>query len=189
MKKWDAKDIKSIVDECKQGNDRARKALFDIYSETMLALCIRYLGNRDDAQDVMLIGFMKVYENIDKYSHYNFDGWIYKIMINECCTFLKKRKHNITFDENFEQEYFPNTTNIDNPERFTKKDLLDALQSLTPRLRIVFNMIAIDSYSYKDVADELNTTINTVKTAMNLARKKLKASLLNIEEMKTKGKK
>lgn len=186
MMKEEIKDLNHIISGCKQGKDSAKKALFEAFSPRMKALCCRYLGNMQDAEDVMIDGFISVYENIGKYKDNNFYGWIYRIMANSCIAYLKRQNRFLFKDDD---EFFESDseTEIDNIQRFSKEDLMQALLSLPQSYRIVFNMAVMDDYSYEDICTELSLEKQTVKTMMYRARKKLRDYLTETEKSRSEN--
>ena len=76
-------DEKQLIDGCINGDRRAQKALYDKYSGRMMAVCLRYMKDTEDARDLMQEGFIKLYTNLNKYSgEGSFDGWVRKIFVN-----------------------------------------------------------------------------------------------------------
>jgi RNA polymerase sigma factor (sigma-70 family) len=87
-------DIADLIREAKQGSAAAQKCLFDQLANQMLAVCRRYVKNQEDAEELLLDGFLKFFKNLDDFI-YRGDaalmGWIKKIMVNECLMFLRKK--------------------------------------------------------------------------------------------------
>lgn len=173
--------IKNIIKLCKKGDINAKKSLYEMFSARMMSLCFRYLGNRQDAEDALIGGFIAVYENINKLKTNNLEGWIYRIMINSCIALIKKGnkivcKDDETFFENFID------TEIDTPQRFSKADLFGALQSLSNSQRMIFNMSVIDNYSHDEICKILNIKYNSLKSILYQTKIRLKDYLIDLEE-------
>ena len=83
--------LERLAAACKQEDRRAQKALFDALSPKMMALCLRYMGNREDAQDVLQEGFITLFTKIDSYEGAgSFEGWARRIFVNTALTHLRK---------------------------------------------------------------------------------------------------
>ena len=92
--------VESLIAELKKQNRLAQKELFDKNSRKMLAVCRSYVSDFHHAEDCMLKGFVKVFKNIDNFkSQGSFEGWIRKIMVNECLDFIKLHKSMVYVDE------------------------------------------------------------------------------------------
>ena len=175
------KEIENIILLCKQGNQDAKRVLFEMFSPKMLALCNRYLNNMQDAQDAMIDGFIAVYDNIDGFVHRNLQGWINRIMINTCLEMMRKQKKILLQEDNSFADA-DNEIEIDNPERFSKNDVLNALQTLTPNEKTIFNMAVVDEMSHDEISQILNLKKTTIKTTIYKAKIKLRNYLLQLEK-------
>lgn len=180
MKK-DSEKLTNIIKKCGEGNREAQKQLFELYSKKMLALCQRYTKDDMVAEDVLIDGFMKVYNNITKYEDRGvFDAWIKRIMINSCLDYLRDNKNNIVqeFDDN-EMNY---SFDISSDYAFSEEKILLCLKSLPNSLRVTFNLSAIDGYTNKEIADIMSTKVDIVKNNLCRAKKMLRDMLLEIKE-------
>lgn len=178
MQNW---DTKHIIQLCKQDSQEGKKVLFEMYSPKMLSLCMRYVGNTQDAQDAMIEGFISVYENINKFKDDNLQGWINRIMINSCLKLIKQKNRFLLQEDN---DFFDTAeeTEIENPERFSKEDIMNALQSISESERTIFNMSVIDGYTHADIAKILKIKKSSVTSVLYRTKTKLKNYLINIEE-------
>ncbi len=80
-----------LIDKCLQGNHRAQKALFDKFSGKMMSVCMRYAADREQAEDVLQDGFVKVFNHLSKFKREgSFEGWIRRIMVNTSLDSLRK---------------------------------------------------------------------------------------------------
>lgn len=178
----DTKHLNDIIELCKRGEKQGREELFQLYSPKMLAICYRYVGSQD-AEDVMIDGFIRVYENINSYTPNNFSAWIARIMTNTCLAFLKKEtKFNLLNTDYYNAQ--EQDMEIDNPIRFTKQDLLNAITSLPNSYRTIFNLSVVDGYTHDEICEILHIEKQTVKTALYRAKLRLKDYLLQLEQNK-----
>lgn len=182
MKK-EAEKITKIINSCKQGDRKAQKQLFETYSGRMLALCQRYTKNEQEAEDLLIEGFIKIFENINNYKEVGlFEFWIKRIIINTCIDYYNKNNKYefISMDNNTSEESFI----IPSQYRFSEEDIMNSLKTIPNTLRVTFNLSVIDGYSNKEIADIMNTTTDTVKNNIYRAKKSLKELLLLKENEK-----
>lgn len=158
-----------------QQNDRkAQKDFYDRLSPAMFGVCRRYLQNEQDAEDVMINGFFKAFTKIKQFSGQSkIDGWLRKIMVNECLMFL--RKYNMNLSVELSEELAPSISDTD--RNIHEEDILKLLDLLPVGYRTVFNLFAIEGFSHKEIAEKLQISINTSKSQLIKARKKLQLLL------------
>ena len=162
-------------------NRKAQKRLFEKYSSKMLGLCAYYIKDLHQSEEVMMTGFFKVFTKLDQYSiKGSFEGWIRKIMVYECISFLRKKKELIftdkieIFEKNIQNEI---ELNIDIEE------LNHYINQLPENCKIVFNLYVIEGYKHAEIAEILNVTIGTSKTQLFRARKALK-EMISVDQKK-----
>lgn len=143
----------------------------------MLGVCLRYSNSEEDAQDIMHEGFIKVFNNIRKYqTGTSLSAWIRRIMVNTAIDFYRKNIRRRT--EDIEQAHSLSTQEADAISRCSEKEILQAVQKLTPAYRTVFNLYVIEGYSHKEIGDLLNISESTSRSNLVKARIKLKEILL-----------
>ncbi len=176
-------DINGIVELCKQGDIEAKRVLYERFSNRMMSLCYRYLDNKQDAEDALIDGFITVFEKINQLRTDNIEGWIYRIIANTCVAMIKnKNKFVYKDDEIFFDDFYK--VEIDNPKRFTKQDLIAAMQSLSTSQRTIFNMSVIDGYSHQEICQTLNINYNSLKSMLYQTKVRLRDYLLKIERQR-----
>ncbi len=160
-----------LIAQCLQQDRKAQRLLFERFSPTMMGVCRRYVGSREDAEDLMIEGFFKVMTNLDKYrGDGSFEGWIRRIMANECLMFLRKKKLLLTDIE---------LNNVERAEQFSvedklaAQDILNLLAQLPTGYRTVFNLYVLEGYKHREIAELLQISINTSKSQLILAKKRM----------------
>ena len=143
----------------------------------MLMVCMRYVKNLSDAEEVMLNGFYNFYKAIDRfiYSHDSSIGaWLKKIMVNECLMFLRKHDGLKIVDEAYAAE-----TGVEDEQiaRISANELFRLIMMLPPGYRTVFNLFVIEGYSHKEIAVLLGITEGTSKSQLNKARSMLQKTV------------
>ncbi len=161
-----------LIEQCRNKNRRAQKFLYDRYTPKMFGVCRRYVKHHEDAEDVMVEGFYKVFSNIDKFKgEGSFEGWIRRIMVNQALMFLRK---NNNFKLSVE---ISNVTIAAQPiieENLAAKDILSLLNLLPTGYRTVFNLYVMEGYKHREIAELLDISINTSKSQLILAKKRLR---------------
>ncbi|MDX5346489.1 MAG: sigma-70 family RNA polymerase sigma factor, partial [Hymenobacteraceae bacterium] len=121
-----------------------------------------------DAEEVMINGFMKVFQNIAQYEHKgSFEGWIRRIMVNEALQHLRRKE---PLHLRIEKDHFHISAPASAESEMAADDLFEMLHELPAGYRAVFNLYAIEGYSHKEIADMLNITEGTSKSQLSKAR-------------------
>ena len=170
-----------LVTALKQGENRAYKVVYERYAGKMLAVCTRYVANRADAEEIMLDGFMRVFEKVSQFREDgSFEGWIRRIMVTESLMFLRRNKawrQELSIDEvTTEPDYEWAETSLE------AEDLLRMVNQLPDGYRTVFNLYAIEGYSHAEIAEMLGISEGTSKSQLSRARSFLQVSLKKIEQ-------
>ena len=165
-----------LIAALKRGESRAHKVLYERFSGKMLAVCTRYCANRDDAEEVMLDGFMRIFEKIQQFREDgSFEGWIRRVMVTEALMFLRKNKQwrqEIPIEDVQEE---PDYNWAD--ASLNENDLLRIINQLPDGYRTVFNLYAIEGYNHAEIADMLGISEGTSKSQLSRARSLLQANL------------
>ncbi len=170
-----------LIEGCVRGKAWAQKNLYEKYSPLMMSICMRYLRDHDDAEDVLVQGFMKVFDNVSKFrKEGSFEGWIRRIMVNECLGFIRKNKSMYLETEIDKAENDPDYSVLET--KLEADDLKKMIQELPVGYRTVFNLYAIEGYSHAEIADQLGINVNTSKSQLSRARNHLQKQLLDAEK-------
>lgn len=158
---------------CQAQDSSAQEVLYNRYVNKMLRTCLRYMQNEYDAEDMMVGAFVKVFKNIEKFEFRgsgSLEGWIKRIMINECLMALrKKKKEKVGLDTVANQLRSTEDTN----GKLNAEEIYKAVLTLPNGYRTVFNMYAIEGYSHKEIAEKLGISENTSKSQLSKARASL----------------
>ena len=170
-----------LIAALKRGESRAHKIVYERFSGKMLAVCTRYCANRADAEEVMLDGFMRVFEKITQFREDgSFEGWIRRVMVTESLMFLRKSKQwrqEIPIEEvTVELDYEWADTAVN------ENDLLRIVNQLPDGYRTVFNLYAIEGYAHAEIAEMLGISEGTSKSQLSRARTMLQANLKKLEQ-------
>ncbi|KAB1062813.1 RNA polymerase sigma factor [Salibacter halophilus] len=177
-----------LIQLCKKED---RKAQFTLYKQCygiLMAVCLRYERNKEDAEELVNMGFLKIVTKLDKYnSDIPFEAWIRRIMINTVIDEFRKRKkeqETIEYTDFDDQHHHRQVEMNDADLRFDAEELELMLQNLPNVTQKVFNLHVIDGYSHKEVSDMLSISVGTSKWHVSNARKLLKEQ---IEKNKNKA--
>ena len=170
---------KEIILGCLKNDIKSQKALFDNYSNKMKTLCLRYVGNEQDAEDVLQEGFILVFTKLKNYKFDgSFEGWLRRIMINVSLRFLKKNKKHLV--KNIEEIYSLYDKNESIYSKLSQDDLMQTLYKLPDGYRIVFNMFAIEGYSHKEIGEILKIGESTSRSQLAKAKKRLRKLIMEM---------
>ncbi len=176
--------ISELIDGCAKARKSAQEFLYTKYSSRLYGVCLRYTGNRTEAQDVLQDSLVKIYKNIHKVncdSEKPFYLWMHKITVNTALNYIRdnlKNSRSLDIDEQ-ESELLgdmaeDNYSFYDNLlEMVDAAKLLCFIQEMPCGYRTVFNLYAIENQSHKEIAEELKISVNTSKTQLYKARKML----------------
>lgn len=170
-----------LIAALKRGEGRAHKVVYERFAGKMLAVCTRYCANRADAEEVMLDGFMRVFEKIGQFREDgSFEGWVRRVMVTESLMFLRKNKQwrqEVPIDDMLvEPDYDWADTAVH------ENDLLRMVNQLPDGYRTVFNLYAIEGYAHAEIADMLGITEGTSKSQLSRARTLLQLNLKKLEQ-------
>jgi RNA polymerase sigma factor (sigma-70 family) len=162
-------DLDNIVDRCRHHDRLAQEALFEALSPAFLGLCVRYLGDRDEAEDVLQDSFVKIFMNISLYKKEgSFQGWARRIVVNTAITALR-RKNRIRFDRLTETIEATDESDDEN-EFLSPQEMLACLDKLPVGYRVVINLFAIEEYSHKEIGERLGIRESTSRSQYARAR-------------------
>jgi RNA polymerase sigma factor (sigma-70 family) len=172
--------LDDIVKKCVKGDRKAQHELYKIFYSKMMGVCYKYSNNAEDAKDLLQDGFVKVYSNLKKYNFEgSLEGWIRRIMVNTAIDHFRKNKNIYMVDD--EDNYILENSKSESADsiysQFGEKDIMDAIQSLSPAYKTVFNLNVIEGFQHKEIAEKLNISEGTSKSNLAKAKQNLKKIL------------
>jgi RNA polymerase sigma-70 factor (ECF subfamily) len=179
-------NLKRIVEGCLKGERRSQERLFTMFYGKMMAVSMRYIGERDSAQEVLQVSFLKVF---DKLEHFDFsgslEGWMRRIVSNTAIDHLRKAKRNpfLSDKDNDFKSMAEDPMQVQELLEHTqlKAELAQAaIAKLSPAYRTVFNLYVIEDHSHKEIAELLGISEGTSKS--NLAKAKMNLQRLLKEQ-------
>jgi len=174
--------IDSIWKKCLHGDRKAQYHLYQLFSKKMYVVCLRYANDSLEAEDILQIGFVKVFTKSHLFSdHGSLEGWIRKIMVNTAIEVQRKNK--ISYVEPLENEIAHQRTDHTEGDHLHYKDLITLIHQLPIGYRTVFNLYAIEGYTHKEIAEMLRISEGNSKSQLSRARQWLQTRLLKIEAL------
>jgi RNA polymerase sigma-70 factor (ECF subfamily) len=166
---------------CISGNRQAQNAFFAKYAPVLFPVCLRYAGNRQEAEDILLEGFHKIFRYIGKYKGTgSLQGWMRKVMVNKAIEIIAQKTKILTIVSLKNAVQVPVLTG-EIEDNVTVKELVSLIQKLPPSYRAVFNLYVFEGYKHREIAEMLNISVGTSKSNLSDARRILKEALLTIQ--------
>lgn len=185
MKVSNTYTLNELMEGCKKGNRHMQELLYQQTSAKMLAVCMRYAKDRMEAEDVLQLGYIKIFNKINAFkSDGSFEGWMRKIMVNTAIESYRKNLRSLNIvpiEEVYEQNFSCLNDQRDVFADLGFQDLIKLIQQLSDGYRMVFNMYAIEGYSHKEIAETLGISEGTSKSQLSRARAILQQEILKME--------
>lgn len=169
-------DLNHIIQQCKQQDSEAQKKLYEMFKDSLFAICVRYIKVQAEAEDVFIEGFYKILTKIEMYKgEGSFEGWMRRIMVNECLMYIRKQTNlHLTVaipDKDIADEVFEDDSDFDFDE------IMRILNELPTGYRTVFNLYVFEGFIHREIAEMLGISINTSKSQLIMAKKKIVEAL------------
>jgi RNA polymerase sigma factor (sigma-70 family) len=172
-------EINQLIQLCIKGERHSQSRLYAVLAPKMFVICLRYSKNREEAEETLQEGFMKMFENLQQFKFAgSFEGWVRKIMVN--CALQKFRNksqlHAIINIDDVRTEY---SDEEDITSQLGTKELLRLVQLLPSGYRMVFNLYVFEGMKHREIAEALGISEGTSKSNLSDARAILKKAVVN----------
>lgn len=171
-----------LIDGCKANIRYMQEILYQQFAAKMFAICMRYAKSKMEAEDVLQIGFIKIFKEINSFrGDGNFEGWMRKIMVNSALESYRKnlKSFNVLTIDDITEDQGIAKYDYSNLEM---QDLLKLIQNLADGYRLVFNMYVIEGYSHKEIAASFGISESTSKSQLSRARAILQQEIIKMED-------
>ncbi len=162
-------DLK-LIEGCKRGDRRSQRELYDKYASRMYSVCIRYMGDRESAKDVLQDGFITLFDKISLYKgEGSFEGWIRRIFANTALMQLRKKdvlKESEEIDP--QRNIVLSQSNV--VEQLEQKELLNLITQMPAGYRAVFNMYIFEGMPHEEIAKVLGITVGASRSQLSRGR-------------------
>lgn len=168
----------AILVGCLENDPSAQRELYNRYSPKMLSLCYRYAQTREDAEDMLQEGFIKVFSQIRTFQNKgSFEGWIRRILVHNCINFLKKHKK---FNESVDLDSISSMIGVNEtiPSLMQTKQVVECIRMLPIGYKTVLNLYAVEGYSHKEIAEMLEIEESTSRSQYTRAKALLENILI-----------
>lgn len=168
-----------LIKGCIAGDIVSQSKLYNLYSSKMLGVCMWYAKNKEEAEEVLQDGFLRVFTYISKYTgEGSFEGWIRKIMVNAALFKLKTKSFfNPVIELNTDTDMYEVPENTSVIDMIEAKDLVKLVQTLSPAYRMVFNLYVLEGMKHREIAEMLKISEGTSKSNLANARAILQRTL------------
>lgn len=166
--------LKKLIKQCADNDRKAQEEIYQLFSGKLFSICLKYSKNKQEAQDNFQDGFVTIFEKIGQFKfNGSFEGWMKRVMINT--VLLKYRNKTVL---NIVTEDIPDEVIVDiDDDEISLDFLLNLIQSLPDRYRMVFNLYVLDGHSHKEISKMLQIAEGTSKSNLARARAILKQKI------------
>ncbi len=166
-----------LVQKCQKQNKHAQHVLFETYSDRLYRLMLRYVSIQEDAEDLLMTAFVKIFKHIGTFvlkDDGGLEAWMRKVVVNEALMLLRKR-HNLNLTESLDT-HDPEHNQVAWQE-IEAEDLYNMVIELPPGYRTVFNLFVVEGYSHSEIAAMLEISENTSRSQLFKAKQLLKRKM------------
>ena len=175
------KELKSIIEGCLRNEHKSQYQLYQMFYSSMTSVCMRYCKDREEANDMVQEGFIKVFKNLTRYEFKgSFEGWMRRIFVNNAIDNIRrKKKDHLLLGEDEKMDSFAefDIDPLEKDQELDPKIVMDAIQKLTPAYKAVFSLYVIEEYSHKEIAEMLDISVGTSKSNLAKAKQNLRKFL------------
>lgn len=169
-----------LVIQAKKGKHQAQRSIFEELGRPLFILCLRYVRNQHDAEEILSSAFTKAFEKISHFEYQgegSFEAWIKKITVNECLMMLRKQKNApliIEPDKNMAEQ---SESALD---KLNSQELFDLILRLPEGYRAIFNLYEIEGFKHAEIAQKLGINIGTSKSQLSKAKAYLREMIIKL---------
>ena len=167
---------KQFVAALIRGDRAAQKVLYETYYGPLMSVCQRYAGSEDEAMDLLHESFIKIFRKIGRYeSGTALLAWMRRLTVNTAIDQYRRNARRRT--EDLDQAYNLSSDAPDVFAQFGAREILAAVQRLSPTYRTIFNLYVVEGYSHREISERLQITESTSRSNLVKARGKLQKVL------------
>ena len=176
-------NLNKLIEECISGNRLAQNRLYNLFAPKMFLVCLRYAASRDEAEEALQEGFIRIYTHLSQYRHTgSFEGWVRRIMVNVSLQRYrdKTRLYPVV---NLEEQHSTHAANNETLSRLGVKDLINLVHKLPPAYRLVFNLYVFEGMKHREIAELLGISEGTSKSNLSDARTILQKEIMKLNQV------
>jgi RNA polymerase sigma-70 factor (ECF subfamily) len=146
-----------------------QEELYRRFSPRMYAVCLRYAGNAEEAEDILQEGFIKVFKKLNSFrSEGSFEGWVRRIFVNTAIEHFRRKRYLMPVTEKEENTIEGKYLSV--LDDLAARDIMALVQDLSPGYRTVFNLYVVEGYTHKEIADMMGISEGTSKSQLSRAK-------------------
>ncbi|MGH2553988.1 MAG: RNA polymerase sigma factor [Chitinophagaceae bacterium] len=158
-----------LIKGCLSGNRRMQEELYRRFSPRMYAVCLRYAGNAEEAEDILQEGFIKIFKKLDSFrSEGSFEGWVRRVFVNTAIEHFRRKRYLMPVTEKEENTIEGKYLSV--MDDLAARDIMALVQNLSPGYRTVFNLYVVEGYTHKEIADMMGISEGTSKSQLSRAK-------------------
>lgn len=167
--------IKKVI----KGHPRAQKTFYEMFAPKMYGVAIRYSRDRDEANDILQEGFIKIFNNLHSFrSEGSLEGWVRRTIVNTAINYYKKNvKHHHQANMDMVM-IFEESDTVSAIDKMSADELLQKISELPDGYRTVFNLNVIEGYTHKEIGEMLDISENTSKSQLARAKSYLQKRIV-----------
>ena len=165
-------ELQEIINGCLNNDRVSQHRLYDRYAPKMYVVCRRYANSREEAEDMLMEGFMNVFKNLSSFKgDSKFSTWIYSVMVNTAVSHyrsVKRFRNELLAEDVLDGDEFAEEERI--TASLEASRLLDLMEQMPDGMRVVFNLKAVEEYSFSEIAEMLDKKENAIRISYMRAR-------------------
>ncbi len=178
---WIMRDENSLIEACIRQNRAAQKKLYELYAPKMLGVCFRYAQSKEEAEDMLQEGFIRVFQKLDTFRFQgSFEGWLRRIMVNTAINILRKYQ-NLKYEVDVEEAHYLQSELADSIAVMHTREVIQLVRQLPMGYRTVLNLYAIEGFSHREIAEMLGIEESSSRSQYTRAKALLSRRLEKLE--------
>jgi RNA polymerase sigma-70 factor (ECF subfamily) len=169
-----------LLKDCAKGDRKAQEFIYKRFASSVMGVCVRYVRDRDDADDVFQEAFIQIFQKINTVEKPEaLGGWIRRLTVNTAINFYNKNKK-FTAVSGYEKVVEEDGSHTELLSQLNAEEILKLVTRLPEGYRMVFNLYVIEGYKHEEIAEMLQVSVGTSKSQLFKAKNMLKEMLQNI---------
>ena len=171
---------RELIERSKDGNRKAQKQLYQLYSKAMFNICVRFMNNMAEAEDMLQEAFTEAFLKLDSFrQESSFGAWLKRIVVNKCINEIKRRKAELVYTDEIADDYEDEVKPDDEDMNYEVSRVYEAIQQLPDGYRVILSLYLLEGYDHTEIAQILNISESTSKSQYMRSKKKVLEILKN----------
>jgi len=171
----------TLIEDCKKGKRKAQLKLYSQYCDAMLCIAMRYLKQKDLAEDATQEAFIKAFKHLDSFSgEVTFGAWLKRIVINQCIDYCRQLKYHDNLDDIALKVAEEDESSWEVEDHISKNDILKSIEQLPEKYATILKLYLMEGYDHEEIAEILNIKANNSRIQIHRGKKLLKNKLKSV---------